>query len=186
MEPDLLLTGERAALGPLRTDLAADYARWANDAAVRPGLMRRGVLTPETEAAWVAGAIAAGAERRPVAVHFTIYDVADTAPVGSAGLFEIDHLMGRATFGILLGERRGQGLGTDAARLVLRWAFEVLGLHNVLLGVWAWNEGAVRAYEKAGFAVIGRRREALRTADRRYDEILMDAVTSAAGRGAGP
>ncbi len=93
-----------------------------------------------------------GAQRRPASVHFTVYDVADLAPVGSCGLFEIDHLMGRARLGILLGERRGQGLGTDAVRLLIRWAFADLGLHNVMLEAMAWNESAVRAYERAGFA----------------------------------
>ena len=40
MEPDLLLTGERAALGPLCADLAATAARWSNDPE-RPHLSSR-------------------------------------------------------------------------------------------------------------------------------------------------
>jgi diamine N-acetyltransferase len=176
MEPDLLLTGARAALGPLRPDLAAAAARWSNDPEVLPGLLRRGVHTPETEAAWIADAMTQGAARRPSAVCFTVYDLADAAPVGTAGLFEIDHLMGRASYGILLGERRGQGLGTDATRLVLRWAFEIIGLHNVLLGAMDWNAAGLRAYERAGFRAIGRRRGALLAGGRRCDEVLMDAI----------
>ena len=176
MRSDLLISGERAALGPLRPDLAAAYARWLNDPDVRSGIMRRGIKTPETEGTWVASAMAAAAEPRPTVAHFTIYDVSDFRPVGSAGLFDVDHLMGRASFGILLGERRGRGLGTDATRLVLRWAFDVLALHNVALGAMAWNEGALRAYERAGFREIGRRREALRHVGGRCDEVLMDAL----------
>ena len=186
MEPDLLMTGERAALGPLRVDLAPAYARWLNDPELRAGIMRRGLQTPEVQAAWVERTAAAAAEPRPRDVVFTIYDAADATPVGVAGLHDLDHLMGRATFGIGLGERRGRGIGTDATRLILRWAFEDLLLHNVLLGAKASNAAAIRAYEKAGFQVIGRRREALRTPDGRCDEILMDAVTSAGARGGGP
>jgi hypothetical protein len=36
--PDLIVVGERVALGPLRRDLAATYARWVNRRDVREGL----------------------------------------------------------------------------------------------------------------------------------------------------
>jgi RimJ/RimL family protein N-acetyltransferase len=55
----------------------------------------------------------------------------------------------------MLGERRGQGLGTETTRLVLDWAFTMLGLHNVDLRVFAWNKQAIHCYEKAGFRHAG-------------------------------
>jgi len=67
--------------------------------------------------------ITAGAEREPKGVGFTIYDRSDGAPVGTGGLFQIAHAHGRAAFGIPIGERRGQGLGAEATRLVLDFAF---------------------------------------------------------------
>lgn len=176
MDPDLIVRGERAALGPLRVDLAGAFARWSNDPEARRGVLRRGIRTAETEAEWIRGAMATGAEHRPEAVSFVVYDVADLAPVGSAGLFEIDHLMGRARLGIIIGERRGQGIGTDAVRLVLRWAFADLGLHNVMLEAMAWNERALHAYTRAGFREFGRRRGALVSEGRRCDEVFMDAI----------
>jgi diamine N-acetyltransferase len=59
---------------------------------------------------------------------------------------------------------------------VLDWAFTVMGLHNVLLVTFSWNLPAIRAYTKAGFREIGRRRGAVVTMGRRYDQVLMDAV----------
>jgi diamine N-acetyltransferase len=88
----------------------------------------------------------------------------------------IDWRMSRTTFGIALGERRGKGLGTEATRLTLDWAFNMLGLHNVMLTVLPTNTAAVRAYEKAGFRRIGLRRDALSVMGQRGDELLMDAV----------
>ena len=88
----------------------------------------------------------------------------------------IDHRHGTATFGIMLGERRGQGLGTEATRLMLDWAFTVLGLHNVDLLVFAWNRPAIRCYEKAGFRQIGRRRGGAVCMGRRFDVVIMDAI----------
>jgi diamine N-acetyltransferase len=77
---------------------------------------------------------------------------------------------------LVSGERRSQGLGTEATRLVLDWAFTVMGLHNILLVTFSWNLPAIRAYTKAGFREIGRRRGAVVTLGQRYDQVLMDAI----------
>ncbi len=45
-EPDFDVVGEKVALGPLRRDLAADYARWMNEPDVRHGLNQMGIATP--------------------------------------------------------------------------------------------------------------------------------------------
>jgi diamine N-acetyltransferase len=158
--PDLIVVGEKVALGPLRRELAATYARWENQLDVRRGLHLFGVATPQSQEKWVDENIKEGAEREPKAVEFTIYDRSDGAPVGTAGLFQIAHAHGRATFGILIGERRGRGLGTEATRLVLDFAFHVLQLRNVLLETLEWNAAGLAAYERAGFRRIGVRRGA--------------------------
>jgi RimJ/RimL family protein N-acetyltransferase len=174
--PDLIIIGERVALGPLRRDLATTYARWVNSPEVRDGLLNLGVDTPETVEAWVDDRVRKGAERPPAAVTFTVYDRSDDAPVGTAGLFDISYVHSSAELGISIGERRGQGLGTEATRLVLGWAFRTLGLHNVILGALAWNEAGLRAYERAGFRRIGVRRGGVMSRGERADVVLMDAT----------
>src|SRR4051794_13417937 len=158
--PDFIVVGERVALGPLRRDLAATYARCVTHLEVREGIGQMGIVTPVTEEKWVDEEIAKGAERPPVTVNFTVYDRADDAPIGTAGLFRISYVHSNAVFGIAIGDRRGRGLGTEATRLTVEWAFRTLGLRNVMLAALAWNEGALRAYEKAGFRRIGVRRAA--------------------------
>ena len=160
-EPDLIVVGERVALGPLRPDLAASYARWKNQLDVRRGLDQTGIATPQSEGKWVEENLEAGAKRPPEATEFTVYDRADYVAVGTAGLFDISHANGIAEFGIYLGERRGQGLGTEATRLVLDFAFHVLHLRNVLLQTLDWNEAGMKAYERAGFRRVGVRRGAV-------------------------
>jgi RimJ/RimL family protein N-acetyltransferase len=174
--PDLFVTGERVGLGPLRRDLAATYARWLNSREVRHGLEHLGISTRETEEASVDEELKKGAEEEPKSAEFTIYDLSDGAPVGTAGLFDISHMHACGKFGILLGERRGQGLGTEATRLVLDWGFTTLNLRNVLLEVLAWNEPALRSYERAGFRRIGVRRAAVMSRGERVDVVLMDVV----------
>jgi RimJ/RimL family protein N-acetyltransferase len=174
--PDLIVVGERVALGPLRRDLAPTYARWVNSAEVRQGLLNLGIDTPATAEAWVDEQTKKGVERPPTAADFTIYDRSDDQPVGTVGLFDISWTHSTAELGIQLGERRGRGLGTEATRLVLQWAFGTLGLQNVLLGALAWNEGALRAYERAGFRRIGIRRGGALSRGARADIVLMDAI----------
>jgi hypothetical protein len=52
-EPDFIVVGDRVALGPLRRDLAPDYARWMNDPEVRCGLNQMGIATPQSQEKWV-------------------------------------------------------------------------------------------------------------------------------------
>ncbi len=176
MDTDFIVVGEKVALGPLRRDLAATYARWWNQIDVRRGLDRMSVATPESEEKWVDECIKDGAEDAPPRVEFTIYYRADAEPIGTVGLFGIEHAQGLCRFGIALGERRGQGLGTEATRLALDFGFNVLHLRNVLLEVLDWNVAAVAAYERAGFRHIGVRRAAVMSRGRRADLVLMDAV----------
>ena len=175
-EPDFVVVGEKVALGPLRRDLAAVYARWMNQLDVRRGLDHMGVATPQSQEKWVEENIEKGAKSEPEAVEFTIYHRTDSAPVGTAGLFRISHAHGAATFGIAIGERRGQGLGTEATRLVLDFAFNVLQLRNVLLETLEWNVAGLTAYEHAGFRRVGVRRGAVMSRGRPTDLVIMDAV----------
>ena len=175
-EPDFIIVGEKVALGPLRRDLAPSYARWTNQLDVRRGLDVLGVATPQSEEKWVDDNIKAGAEREPKGVEFTIYDRSDSAAIGTAGLFGIEHSHGTAKFGIAIGERRGQGFGTEATRLVLDFAFHVLHLRNVMLEALEWNVGGLKAYERAGFRRIGIRRGARMSKGRATDLVLMDAI----------
>jgi diamine N-acetyltransferase len=175
-EHQFLISGERAALGSLEREHLARQARWFNDPEVRRGLAHRGIVNEDAETAWYERMIAAAGEPRPTDVPFAIHDVSDGELVGVCGLENIDHNFSRADFGIFLGQRRGTGIGSDATSLVLEWAFTIIGLHNVMLESYTFNEQALRAYERAGFREIGTRRDAVRALGRRWDSVLMDAT----------
>ncbi|KAH7082666.1 acyl-CoA N-acyltransferase [Paraphoma chrysanthemicola] len=55
---------------------------------------------------------------------------------------------------------QGKGYGREAIEWVLEYAFVKAGLHRVKIRSFAWNTGALRLYEKIGFKVEGREREA--------------------------
>jgi RimJ/RimL family protein N-acetyltransferase len=169
----ILVQGQRAGLGALRHDLIPAYLRWRSDPEVLRGTGESThVPTIEAVQAWYEQATRPGNRE----VHFTVYDLDDLAPVGTALLVRVNQHDGTAEFGLTIGERRNQGLGSEATKLVLDWAFTVMGLHNILLVTFSWNLPAIRAYSKAGFREIGRRRGAVVTYGKRHDQVLMDAV----------
>jgi len=164
--------GELVALGPQRRELMPLYQRWLNDWVVMAplGATLRSV-TAETEEQLYAET---GDGRHQA--RFTVYARETWRPVGLAGLQEIAHDHGTAEFVIFLGEREawGRGYGTETARLLLRFGFGDLGLRAVWLRVFDFNERGIRAYRRAGFREVGRRRWAFRLGDRIADVILME------------
>ena len=51
---------------------------------------------------------------------------------------------------------RGRGLGPVAARAMTRHLLEERGRERVTVDPYTWNEGAVRAWERAGFVEVSR------------------------------
>ena len=98
--------------------------------------------------------------------------------VGTLGLFKFDWRVRKCTFGISLGDPAvwGKGYGTDATRVALRYAFLELNMNRVELLVYSYNERAQRAYEKAGFQLEGRLRDALYREGRYHDELVMSVL----------
>ena len=113
-----------------------------------------------------------------------IHDRATDELIGTTGLTEVDvHGDGTCYFRILIGDSRfwNRGYGTEATRLILDYAFNVLSLHNVMLRVFSYNERAIRAYRRVGFREIGRRRQAQRIGMQVYDVVLMDCLATEFG-----
>lgn len=82
---------------------------------------------------------------------------------------------GEAFVGIGIGEREfwSKGYGTDAMRVILRYAFEELNLRRVALDTFEYNPRAIRSYEKAGFVHEGQARQFLYREGRRWDLLFM-------------
>jgi len=61
---------------------------------------------------------------------------------------------------------------------MLDYGFNGLGLHNIMLTAFSFNERGLRAYTRAGFREIGRRREAFRLGGDAYDVVYMDCLAT--------
>ena len=70
----------------------------------------------------------------------------------------------------------GQGLGQEATRLLVDYAFTYLNMNRISLRVLADDARAVGAYCKAGFREEGRLRQAALVAGDFHDELVMSVL----------
>lgn len=154
------MSGSQIYLRPLeRTDLNDRYVGWLNDPEVtrymESGIFPTTVHDLENFYEGVTGS------RNQVI--FAIADAKSDQHIGNVKLGPICWVHRSATFGILIGDAKfwGKGIGVEATRLAVEYGFKRLNLRRIDLGVFADHEAAVHCYEKAGFRVEGRMREAL-------------------------
>ncbi len=143
----------------------SEYARLLDDEPAR-------LKSPERIKEWLEKDLEEGQHSH---FFFTIRTLDEDKLIGFIGLFVTQWSHGNSWVGIGLGEREywGKGYGTDAMRLILRYAFRELNLHRVSLGVFEYNPRAMRAYEKAGFQPEGRARKVVYREGLRRDIIHM-------------
>ena len=95
--------------------------------------------------------------------------------IGAIRLDRVDFTDRRASLAVGIDDkaRLGLGLGREAIMLVLRYAFDELKLHRISVRVVAYNTRALRAYEKCGFVVEGREREAAFVDGTWHDDVML-------------
>ena len=168
------LAGGSVVLRRHRPDNLAQVVRWYRD----PELARltryqtRPMTVEEIESFFRVRLLAADA--LAYAIHLRERD----RFVGITTFSALDPDNGSALFHITIGERDawGRGFGTEAAELMLRHAFERIGLHRVGLSVFSFNTRAIASYEKVGFREEGRLRDAIWRDGRYWDEVQMGVL----------
>jgi len=140
---------------------------WRNKDAVRKNFIYQELFTREGHENWIRNKVETGQ-----VVQMIICDAAGDKPLGSVYIRDIDRKHNKAEYGIFIGEddARGRGVGTAAARLMLRYCFEEEKLHRIYLRVFASNLQAIRSYEKAGFVREGLLKDDVRI-DGKYRDI---------------
>ncbi|GIV66946.1 MAG: N-acetyltransferase [Bellilinea sp.] len=120
-------------------------------------------------------------EKEIDSMHFYIIQrLEDDQKIGLIDLNGIDWVSRNAWVGIGIGEREfwGKGYGTDAMRVLLRYAFTILNLQRVTLNVFDFNQRGYASYKKCGFKEEGRLPSALLKAGKRWDLIFMGVLRS--------
>jgi RimJ/RimL family protein N-acetyltransferase len=167
----------RLALRPVVVTDAPALMAWLSDTEVTAG-------RPEAAAPTLAGV-----ERQlddwvnsygRSSMYFTIERRPEPVAIGIVGLQRIDRVNGSAAIDILIGDRAawGRGLGREALTAALRIGFTELRLHRIWLLVYAYNERAIRAYERLGFQHEGRFRDGVFRHGAYHDVLEMAILAS--------
>jgi RimJ/RimL family protein N-acetyltransferase len=169
-----MLTGELVRLEPLTEAVLADYLVGLADPQVSRLTGTHATFEPAQVEQW----LRSRAEQR---------DRADWAVLRRDGMFlgeavlnglDADNVSANYRIWLAGPQAYGNGYGTEATRLVLDYALGTVGLHRVSLGVLDFNPRARRVYEKCGFRLEGRLREAVRWEDRWHDELVMSVLST--------
>ncbi|MFH1879994.1 MAG: GNAT family protein, partial [Bacillota bacterium] len=93
-------------------------------------------------------------------------------------IFEINWKLRLGKLGMVIGsdDKRGKGYGTQALKLMIGYAFGVLGLERLELEVYSANKRAIRCYEKARFVHEGVRRHAAMVNGEYADVFMMSVI----------
>lgn len=97
--------------------------------------------------------------------------------IGSCGFYHLSLRDRSAEIGLSIGDKAywNQGYGQETVRLLLRHGFNTLNLNRIVLQVLENHNRAIHIYEKAGFVLEGRQRQA-RYRDGQYLDLLLMSV----------
>ncbi len=139
------------------SDLERTY-KWHNDPELYKSLVGPfHYVSQTTEEEWLRQKMAYS----PREVNLAVCITSTKQHIGNFYIREIDWIARNAALHLLIGEpdQRGKGYGTAANRLVVKYAFQDLGLVRLWLPVLEENKPSLSHLEKCGFIVEGRLRQ---------------------------
>lgn len=157
------------------------FVAWLNDPEVRYGISVYLPMSQAEEEIWFENMLKHPVDERPLSIEVRQPAVEGQPEswklIGNCAFMDIDWRNRSSEFGILIGEKTywNQGYGTEAVKLVLKVGFATLNLNRIFLRVMQTNPRAIRAYEKAGFVLEGRQRQA-EWKDGEYIDMLVMSV----------
>jgi RimJ/RimL family protein N-acetyltransferase len=162
-----LFTGTLVKLSAIRNDDLEVMAKWEEDSEY--------LRNVDTELAYPKHKDQLENETGGNQVYFRLRTIQEDRLIGFVTIHTIEwnNRTGTLAIGIGSAADRNNGYGSEALRLILRYAFHECNLDRVGLEVIESNEGAIRVYEKAGFQHEGRKRQAVYRDGRRVDVAVM-------------
>ena len=145
--------------------------RWFNDFEVTEYLSVRYPVSHKAEREFIEKQSAPGYGN----AGFAVETLADGRLIGGTDLMHTSAENRSAVLGIAIGDKTywNSGYGTDTMRTVCRFGFEMMNLRRIELIVFADNVRAQKVYERVGFKVEGRLRDAHFKRGQYQDVIVM-------------
>jgi diamine N-acetyltransferase len=178
-----VLTGQTCRLRPVsRQDIAVSLP-WRNDPSLRDQVMGyRFPVTDVMEADWYDRVLADPGGKR---ASFAIEALDTSICIGFVHLVDIDWVCRSAEIGIVIGATTQQrrGIGREAVRLAVAYAFQTLNLQRVAARFLASNVASARTFAGLGFTEEGRLRKAGFAEGQFLDVVVMAVLRDDAAGG---
>lgn len=150
-------------------DVGDSYLAWMNDPEVTRFLESRWKPHSHDDlVSFVSSVRASGTD-----FLFGIFLADSGEHIGNIKIGNINPIHHYADLGLVIGAKRywGMGYATEAIRLATEYAFTELNLNKLIAQIYAPNVGSQKAFEKAGYRVVGHY-----TRHRFYQGQFVDAV----------
>ena len=178
-----MIYGERIRFRAVEKEDLPVFVMWLNDPHVIQGILIRNPISQAEEENWFERMITRPADEHVFGIEVMEGDSEGVQEswklIGTWAFNDIDWRTHSAEFGIMIGDKSNwnKGYGTEAVRLLCQHGFKTLNLNRIFLHVFETNPGAIRAYEKAGFVLEGRERQA-EFKDGRFIDVLRMSLLS--------
>lgn len=157
-------------LRPLEKDDLHRCCRWINDPELRCFLLNQSLPSLQNEIDWYDFQ-----QKSNKDVLLAIVNKENHVHIGNIGLHNIDWRNRLGTTGALIGEKEylGKGYGTEAKLLLLKHAFDTLGIEKICSNVLSINPRSKAYLEKTGYKEEGCRRRQYLVDGKKVDDYIM-------------
>lgn len=172
-----VINGEKVSLRPIAREDTPLIVAWRNKPSVYRHFIFRQPFTRQLHENWLKTRVDTGK-----VIQYIIMENPRRRPIGSVYFRDLDPENESAEYGIFIGEEDclGRGLGTETAKLFVRFGLDVLKLHRISLRVLGGNDIARRSYEKAGFVTEGVFKDMVKL-DGKYRDLSFMAIINEEG-----
>lgn len=167
---DIHLEGETIDLRRLtEANATQEYCGWLNDREVNAYL-----VTKKTTIAELKDYIREK-NKSQNCVFLGIFYKKNGSHIGNIKLEPIEFDKKTAILGIMIGNKEywGRGIGSEAIKLLVGWAFNCLKLKKIEAGVLPANSASLKAFQKAGFSIERVEKKSIENEGRMEDKIIM-------------
>lgn len=164
------INGNKIFLKSLDENNATEsYCSWLNDPEVNWYLETRKTTIDELKK------YIKEKNKNPHCLFLGIFDKENDQHIGNIKLEPVDFKNRKATIGILIGNKNywDKGIGKEAMRLVLNYAFEKLNFKEINLGVLSENQRAIALFKKVGFKINGVEKNSIQHGKKLFNKIIM-------------
>ena len=173
-----IIYGERVRLRAAEHEDVKKFHEWVNDPEVTRGLAMYLPMSLTDEENWFNSLAKRDPKEKPLVIE--VRKGKTWKMIGNCGVFDVEPVNSSAELGIMIGDKSewNKGYGSEVMALLVCHCIETLNLNRVFLRVYTDNIRAVRSYEKAGFVLEGRLREAVYKFGKYEDVLIMSVLRS--------